>query len=93
MRKIKKFFHSKKIIYSQRMIPGELVKIFSHKGKRYVRIQFTNKVKFKGTIPTTDIFYSDVTGIRKLPSPFKTWRCKLVGITPRATFYQIKREK
>jgi hypothetical protein len=86
------FFKSKKIIYSRKLIPGELVRIFTHQGRRYVRIQFTNRVKFKGSIPTTDIYYSDITGVRKMPSPFKVWRCKLVGRKARATYYSFKKK-
>ena len=88
-KKIRKFFKSKKIVYHIRLSPGELVKIFTHNGKKYVRIAFTNRVKFKGTMPVTDVLFSSVTGIRKLPSPFKKWVFGLVKKNARATYYKI----
>lgn len=78
-------------MYSNRLQPGELVRIFYFNGKKYVRIAFTNRVKINGTIPMTDILMDEVTGIRKLPSPFKKGICNLIGIKARATYYKMQR--
>lgn len=80
-------------MYTQKGIfaPGELIKTFEHRGKKYVRIAFTNRVKFKGTMPVTDVLFSNVTAIRKLPSPFKKWVFSLVNKKPRATYYLFKK--
>ena len=86
---MRKFFRSKKLVYSIRLAPAELVKYFRFGGKKYVRIAFTNKVKFKGTTPVTDIRFTDVTGIKKLPSPFKKMLYKSFGLRARPTFYKI----
>ncbi len=86
---MKKLFGCKKIVYTKSLQPGELVKVYTFKGKRYVRLAFTNLVKFRNTIPMTDVAYSDVVGVRKLPSPFKKGVCNLFGIKARATFYKI----
>jgi hypothetical protein len=78
-------------VYSKYMMPGELVKVFMHKGKKYVRIAFTNRVKFTGTIPVTDVLYSNVTGIRKLPSSFKKMCFGVLKMKPKAVYYQFKK--
>lgn len=92
MRKIKKFFRSKKIVYTERFAPAELVKTYKDfRGRKWVRIAFTNRVKFRGTMPVTDVEFRNVTGIRKLPSPFKKWVFSLVKKQPRATYYSFKK--
>ena len=90
---IRTFFKSKKIISSLDYQPAELIKRFTHKGKKYLRVAFTNRIKYQGTLPITDIPFDRVTGIRKLPSPFRKWLYGLVGKEPRATFYWIKKGK
>jgi hypothetical protein len=91
---IKKYFRNKKIVYSRYLQPAELVKIFTYNNKKYVRVAFTNRVKFKGTMPVTDVLFANVTGIRKLPSPFKKWLYGLIGIKKvPATFYTIQKKK
>ena len=91
--KIKAFFKSKRIIYSVKYQPGQLVKVFVHKRQKYCRIAFTNRIKIKGHWPITDVKFSEVTGIRKLPSPFKVWLYGLVKLKPRATFYKMEPNK
>ena len=76
-------------MYSTKLAPAELVKIFWFHGAKYVRVGFTNRVKFKDTIPMTDIHFSAVTGIKKLPSPFKKMLYKSFGLRARPTFYKI----
>jgi translation initiation factor 1 (eIF-1/SUI1) len=88
---LKKFFHSKKIVYTSTHQPAELVKTFNHAGKKYVRVAFTNRAKYKGLTPVTDVRFSDVTGIRKLPSRFKKFCYSLVGLQARGTFYKINK--
>lgn len=86
MNKIQKFFKCDKIIFSKKFMPAK--KLFSFRttsGKRYVRIAFTNMVKYAGTLPVTDVPLEDVTGVRKLPSPFKKWIYGLIGKKPKAT--------
>lgn len=76
------------------MLPGK--KLFSFKtdtGKRYVCIAFTNKVKFKGMMPITDILFDDITAVRKLPSPFKKWLYRQVGKKARAIMYHFTDKK
>jgi hypothetical protein len=92
MKKIKAFFKSKKIIHSWERQPGELRKVFMHKGKKYVRIAFTNRVKHKGMEPITDILMSSVTHISAQPSAFKKWRYRLMGLKAKAKIYKIKNE-
>lgn len=87
---MKKLFGCKKIVYSKSVVPGEMVRVFQHKGKKYVRIAITNRRKFKDTIPMTDIPLENVTAIRKLPSPLKKGICNLFGIKAKATFYKMK---
>lgn len=90
---IRKLFRCKKIVYSSYLKPAELVKIFTYKNDKYVRVAFSNQVKFKGTVPVTDMLYKNVIGIRKLPSPFKRWICGLIGKKARATYYTIQKSK
>ena len=89
LQKIKKFFKSKRIIYSTVFAPAEFVTSFTGSdGKKYIRIAVTNKQKIRGHNPTTDIFIHQVYGIRKLPSPFKIWAFKKVGLPePKANYY------
>ncbi len=91
MKKIRRFFHSKKLVHSEKYAPAEFVKIFTHGNTRYVRIAFTNKQKVRGFNPTTDIRWCDVAGFRKLPSPFKVWLYGLFNRKAKATFYTIKK--
>lgn len=89
---MKKYFKSKKLVYTKHYAPAELVKIFSHGGRRYIRIAFSNRAKHKGLIPVTDVRYpEDVVGIRKLPSAFKKGCFKLVGIRAKGTYYKIEK--
>lgn len=89
---MKKFFYSKKIVFTRHYKPAELVKTFTHGGKRYMRIAFTNRQKYAGSNPLTDVRYpDDVTGIRKLPSRFKKLCYSLVGLRARGTFYTINK--
>lgn len=92
MRKFRKFFHSKKIVYTSKLAPAELVKRFEHKGKKYVRVAFTNRVKYVGSTPITDVHVSQIIGIRKLPSPFKKKVFGMLGLKPRATYYSFRKD-
>lgn len=88
--KIKAFFKKDRIIYSKKMMPGKKQFTFrSHNGKRYVRIAFTNKVKYPGYLPMTDIPEEDITGVRVLPSRFKKFMYSLMGKRPKAIFYHF----
>lgn len=88
---LKKYFKSKKIIYTGKFSPGELVKVFQYRGKKFVRIAFSNKVKIKGMVPVTDVPFDQVTAIRKLPTPFKKKMYSLAGLKAKAKFYQIQK--
>lgn len=88
---LKQLFTSKKIIYTTMWTPGELIKTFTHQGKKYVRIAFTNKVLYKGYLPITDVPFEKVTGIRKLPSPLKKCLCRLVGMKAKGIYIHINR--
>ena len=90
-KEMKKYFQTRKIIYSETYTPAELVRYHKFKGKAYVRIAFTNKVKVPGFWPVTDIPVDQITGIRILPSPFKKWIFKLVGKTAKPRFIVIKK--
>lgn len=93
MRKIKELFHCKKIVYSRRYVPAEFVKLVRTKRKKYVRVAFTNKIKYKGTMPMTDIPMEEVYKIRKLPSAFRKWVFSLVGAKAKATTYLFNQNK
>ena len=88
---IKKHFKRKRIVYTEKYKPAELVKVFMHKGKKYVRIAFTNRARLKWTIPVTDVLFSSVTGIRKLPSPFKKMCFGILKLKAKSVYYQIKK--
>lgn len=70
MRKFKiwyrKWFKKKVIVYSSTHAPAEFVKHVTKRstGKRYVRVKFTNRQKYTGHIPVTDIDYENVVYIR-----------------------------
>ncbi len=87
------FFKSKKIIHSKKWMPGEMLASFKYKGQKYVRIAFKNKVMYEGKWPITDVPFSQVTGIRILPSPFKTALYKLFGRKARGRFILINKNK
>lgn len=87
------FFHSKKIIYTDRWKPAVFVKSFSRDGQKFIRLAFPNLVKFAGYMPMTDVYINQVTGIRKLPSPFKKLLYRSVGLRAKPKFYQIHRIK
>lgn len=90
MRKfLKGLFGCKKIVYSKKVMPGELVRVYTFKGKKYVRIAITNRVRFKSTVPMTDIPWEMVEGIRVLPSAFKKGVYNLFGIKAKATFHKF----
>ena len=91
MKKIKQLFKNKIIVYTQYYAPAELVKYFNYAGKKYARIAFTNMRKYKNKIPITDVRLNDITGIRKLPSPFKKWCYKMMGLRVKPIFYKIKK--
>lgn len=92
MRKIRKFFRRKKIVYSRHLAPAELVKRFTHKGQKYVRIAFTNRVKYVGHVPITDLPLDRVQAIRVLPSPFRKKVYGLFGLKARATYYSFQKK-
>jgi hypothetical protein len=90
---IKTFFKSKRIIYTNQFQPGELRMKFIYQGIKYLRIAFTNLQKVRGFNPTTDILSSQVIKVLVIPSPFKTWRCKLVGTNAKPIIKFPKRKK
>lgn len=86
---IKKFFTCGRIIYSRYCKPGRLMRSFTHDGNKYARIQIDNLCKVPGHVPITDVMYKDIYKVRRLPSPFKRWLYKHVGLKPMAkTVYQ-----
>ncbi len=90
---LKPYFTSKKIVYTKRWQPGLLIKTMQHKGKKYVRIAFTNKIKYEGMWPVTDVLFDDVVSIRKLPTPFKKWLYRLFGKKAKSKLFIINRSK
>jgi anaerobic selenocysteine-containing dehydrogenase len=89
---LKPYFHRKKIVHSTEWQPGEMVKVFTHRGKKYVRIAFTNKIH-QNRMPITDVLFQNVVGIRRLPSRFEKWFWNLFGIRARGKYYVIKKTK
>ena len=95
-----KFFKTKKIIHSTKWQPGLLVKSFTvyrktgnrkFERKKYVRIAFTNRIKYKGMWPITDVLFEDVKTIEVVPSPFKKWLYGWFGKEPKNKMLIIKR--
>lgn len=88
--KIKKMFQRKRLVYTKKYVPSELVTTWDHKGQVYVRIKCTNKADGN---QETDVNFKDVTGIKILPSPFSVWMYNLVGMKPIANFYSREKLK
>lgn len=67
IRFIKKWFKKKVIVHSRTHMPAVFVKhVRGKNGKPYVRVKFTNRVKYAGTAPLTDIPLDNVKYIRVL---------------------------
>lgn len=63
--KIMKLFKKKVIVHSRTHMPAVFIKHVKGKnGKRYVRVKFTNRVKYQGAVPLTDIPFENVLYIR-----------------------------
>lgn len=73
------YFGHEKLIYSKNYKPGKYQFSYKFKGQRLVRIAFTDQVKFIGTVPMTDLFFDDITAVKKLPSKFQKDMAKLFG--------------
>ena len=86
------FFYRKRIVYSLYSPPGELIKVFEVQGRKYMRIAFTNRIKFKGTWPITDVPLHHVSGIRRIPSKFDKLLARITGRVARASFRNVKRK-
>lgn len=87
---ITKFFKRKKIVFSKNYMSAEFERFFVANRKKYVRIAFTNRIKYKGSIPMTDIPLSDVRCIKILPSPIKKGIYNLLGLRAKPTFFKFK---
>lgn len=61
---IKKYFKKKVIVHSRTHMPAVFIKHVKSKGRQYVRVKFTNRLKFQGTVPLTDIPLENVLYIR-----------------------------
>lgn len=84
------FFYHKRIVHSTKFMPGEFVRVVGAGKQRFIRVQFSNKILKKETMPFTDIPFEHVTGIGRLPSEFEKWLYRLVGKKPKSTFYKLK---
>ena len=87
---ITRFFKRKKIVFSKDYLSAEFVCFFVANRKKYVRIAFTNRIKYEGTVPMTDIPFSAVRCIKILPSPFVKGIYNLLGLRAKPTFFKFK---
>jgi len=85
-----KYFKAKKIVYTYKFEPAEFVQFIEYKNGVYVRITFTNKIKYEGHVLTTDVKLEDVWRFKKLPSPFKKGCYNLLRMTAKPVFYNFK---
>ena len=88
---LKPFFVRKKIIYAKNLQPAELLTVFTAKGKKYARIAFTNNPKFPGTVPVTDVPFSQICSMKRLPSRFEKWIYAMVGRRAPSKWFIINR--
>lgn len=80
MKKFKAYFKKKVIVYSRTHQPAVFVRHVKRKsGKHYVRVKFTNRLKYQGTVPVTDIPLSEVNYIRVFAPKFVEDLCRRFG--------------
>ena len=89
-RRVMYFFYHKRIVYSTTHVPGEFVHVVGVGKQRFIRVQFSNKVKIKGTMPYTDIKWENVKGIGRQASDFEKWLYRKAGKKAPSTYFKFK---
>lgn len=80
IRFLKYWLKKKVIVYSNTHQPAVFIKhIKKTKGKQYVRVKFTNRIKYVGHVPLTDIPLSEVKHIRVFAPLFIEKLCRRFG--------------
>jgi hypothetical protein len=92
---IKKWFKKKVIVHSRTHMPAVFIKhIRNRQGKQYVRVKFTNRIKYQGNVPLTDIPHSEVLYIRVLAPLFVEKLCRHFGLdVPQKKIYYDQKLK